>query len=78
MYFIDNTMNKFPIGASVPPKIGEYGYFLIKNFEEEYYKIGIVKDNELIVPCHYSLKYYIPNQRPFIVSWGEINFVKNK
>ena len=70
-------MNKYPLGASVPPKVGEYGYFLTNMFTR-YYKVGILKDTELIVPCHYSLKQYIPNNILYTVSWGKITFVKNE
>tara|TARA_B100000963_G_C22638453_1_gene678977 strand:+ start:3442 stop:3729 length:288 start_codon:yes stop_codon:yes gene_type:complete len=72
--------NSIPSNASIPPKVGEYGYFLTKYFENRnnesdrnliYYPVKIKNHKDLIVPCHYSLKNYI-NHKPFVVSWGEI------
>ena len=68
-------MNKFPIGV-LYHKVGEYGYFLTRILKKNIIKCKL--KIMILVPCHYSLKHYIPNGRPFIVSWGEINFVKNK
>jgi hypothetical protein len=71
---------KIPDNASIPPKVGEYGYFLPKYFDNNgdknnrnlvYYCIKVVNHPKLVVPCHYSLKEFF-GHRPYRVSWGEI------
>jgi hypothetical protein len=75
-----------PEGASVPPRVGEYGYFLSKHFINgnnianknnktlKYYKIKIQNHDELIVPCHYSDKTFT-DHGPYRISWGKITKV---
>jgi hypothetical protein len=76
-----------PEGASVPPRVGEYGYFLSKHFNNinndannknkkiiKYYKIKIHNHDELIVPCHYSENTFT-DHGPFRISWGKISKV---
>ena len=76
-----------PNNASIPPKIGEYGYFLSKYFNNNnyqdnrnlvYYAVKIENHPQLIVPCHYSIDEYIES-KPFKVSWGKIiEVIENK